>query len=205
MYHDALSVARRFRTLLFLGLGLVVLTQVGLFLGLKFSPEFRDAVGLGEATTDPRQTPWPAVMYMVANAMLWLGLVLSVLLTLTAGFATLVMLNGRTVGVPSAARAVIWSLPLVLLFVPWQAMFHHPSTDGRRFPVPGVLWTYEELTKNLPDFLLAEWLGWFRFVAWPVLALALLLVVYLTLGRGIRRATGEDLLEEEQDPATVVA
>jgi hypothetical protein len=142
-------------------------------------------------------------LYMAVYATLWLGLVFSMLLSLTLAFTTLVMLCGRTVGVSRVARAFLWSLLLVLLLVPWQAVLSHPTVAGGPFHVPGVLFTWPELLRNVPSFVGAEWLGWVRFVGWPVVALILLLIVAVGSGGGIKQALGEDLPDADDDDAAV--
>ena len=43
------------------------------------------------------------------------------------------------------------------------------------------------------------WLGWVRFVGWPVVALLLLLAVGAKARRGVKEALGEDLPDLDVD------
>lgn len=233
VYHDALSTARRFRTLCFFVLFLVLAGQIALFLTLKFyepsrdtllgggdvsiesveaSPEFEteaEADGTLEAadgafevdSTEQRISgdTLQELVYALVYLSLWLGLIFSILLSLSLVFITLVMLNGRTVGVSRAAKAFLWSLLLLLLLVPWQSILNHPTLAGGPFHIPGVLYAWPELMQNIPQFERVEWLGWMRFVVWPGVALLLLLIIWLGSGKGIKQALGEDLPDEDED------
>ena len=211
VYHDALSTARGFRTLCFLVLLLCLLGQIGTFFAAKYWPDFpgREAgdapvVAQVESTEDLADDDiLPQALHMLAYATLWFGLVFSILLSLTLAFTTLVMLCGRTVGVDRVAKAFLWSLVLLLLLIPWQAVLSHPTIRGGPFHIPGVLWIWPELMENVPDFAGQEWLGWVRFVGWPVVALILLVVVYAASGGGIKRALGEDLAGDDLDDRPV--
>ncbi len=238
VYHDALTTARRFRTLCALVLALVLLAQVGLFFAEKYwadfprgdesggveladgldpnvsSTETLELEGDGDVETDTEYSADPEVTtttvsndvladwgYMAVYATLWLGLVFSILLALTLGFIVLVMLNGRTVGVPQVTRAFTKSLLLLVLFIPWQAVLMHPTIRGGAFHVPGVLYTWMELlgTGHYSEYERANWLMWVRFVAWPAVAFVLLLIVTFGSGKGIKQALGEDLPDLDGD------
>lgn len=255
VYHDALSAGRRFRTLTFLVLLLILILQLSLFFASRFSPEVQEivtgetaAVAIDDSSdpadlegdVDPTEANndgnlfdeaeenleeaadetaeaideagddieasaqrdpglWQGAGYMTVYASVWLGLVVSVLYSLALLFLVIVMLNGRTVGVASAAKAFTRSLILILLFVPWQAVLNHPLTVAQPYHIPGVLYLWTELQANAASFEgRAEWLGWVRFVAWPVLALLLLLITYFGSGRGVKEAFGENLAREEE-------
>ena len=236
VYHDALTTARRFRTLCVLMLLLALLVQVGLFFASMYWSDFpkpgeqgdvaiaagvdvatttdteidRDADGSVEVETDrdlemstettslSKQT-MREIGYMVVYATLWIGMAFSILLTLTLGFIVLVMLNGRTVGVPQVTKAFTKSLLLLVLFIPWQAVLMHPTLRGGAFHVPGVLYTWMELlgTGHYAAYEREEWLMWVRFVGWPAVAFILVLLASFGSGRGIKQALGEDLPDVE--------
>ena len=138
---------------------------------------------------------------MAVYATMWLGLAFSILLSLTLGFIVLVMLNGRTVGVPQVTRAFTKSLLLLVLFIPWQAILTHPTIAESAWRVPGVLYSWMELTRTgwYSHYDRPEWLMWVRFVAWPAAAFLLLLIVTFGSGGGIKRALGEDLPDLDGD------
>ena len=147
--------------------------------------------------------PW---LYAILYVTLWAGLVFSILLCLDLLFTTLVMLNGRTVGVGKVAKAFLWSLLLLMLVMPWQSILNHPTLRGGIFHLPGVLYTWPELNGTArPDspgalFPNSSIIGWLRFVVWPVVALVLLLVVFGRSGTGIKEALGEDLPDLNDEP-----
>jgi len=145
------------------------------------------------ATSEVDADQFQQLIYMVLYASLWAGLVFSILMSLTLAFTTLVMLNGRTVGVSREVSAFFWSLLLLLLLVPWHAILNHPTFRGGMFHLPGVLYTWPELNENAKDFQRPDWLGWVRFVLWPAVALLVLLVVQGKARRGVKEALGEDL------------
>ncbi len=196
VYYDALTVGRRFRTLTFLLLALILLAQIALFLTVRFVPEVRSAV-LGQKDST---WPWDQIGYMATYASAWLGLAVSILFSLSLVYIVLVMISGRTVGAASAARAFVWSLVLVVLMVPWQAALSHPLSSGEPWRIPGVLYQWPELVANADGFAgRADWLGWIRFVGWPGFSLLLLVACWLTSGRGVRRALGANFDAEYED------
>lgn len=155
-----------------------------------------------EVDVDVDQSLVRTLLFMLLYASLWLGLIFSILLSLSLAFTTLVMLNGRTVGVERVAKAFLYSLLLLMLIMPWQCILNHPTFKGGLFHLPGVLYIWPELNMraNFPD---SDWLGWARFVAWPIVALLLTFLVFGKSGRGIRQALGEDMpqVDDSRDPA----
>ena len=227
VYHDALSTARGVRTLCFLVLLLCLVGQIALFLTAKFSdaipvqgaqaqvtaPTGVDAttgspdvegdadVNVTSSSVDTHAAePW---LYAILYLTLFAGMIFSLLLSLTLLFTTLVMLNGRTVGVARAAKAFLLSLLLLLLLMPWQSILNHPTLAGGPFRIPGLLYTWSELDRNAKDFTVADWLGWARFLVWPLIGLILLIVVFAKSGRGIKEALGEDLPDATDDDAAL--
>ena len=165
----------------------------------------RDTDVTGNVSTKKVKTdaavPW---LYASLYVSLWLGLVFSILLCLDLLFTTLVMLNGRTIGVAKVAKAFLYSLLLLMLFMPWQSILNNPSMkENGMFHLPGVLYTWSELSANAKDFTNADWLGWVRFVVWPVVALVLLLIVFGRSGTGIKEALGENLPDLEDEGVVV--
>lgn len=214
VYHDALTTARSWRNLCFLILLLVLLGQLGLFFTARLTEylpvqgagpdagQVQVTADVGEPTTQPSddddrllnisaeiEDDW---VYMALYVTLWAGLVFAILMSLTLAFTTLVMLNGRTVGVASEVGAFFWSLVLLLLLIPWQSILNHPTLAGGPFHLPGVLYTWEELYANA-RFENGDWVQWLRFVVWPVVALLVLLSVQGKARRGVKEALGEDL------------
>jgi hypothetical protein len=133
----------------------------------------------------------------------FLGLVLSIVLSFVLLLLTMIMLVGRLIGVSKVTSAFIGSLLLLVLLFPWQAVLMTPLTPAEgvetRFKVPGVLYTWSEVTNptygatfstdgKQPTFAI---LRWARFTVWPAVALVLLLTVQSRSSRGLRLALGE--------------
>lgn len=213
VYHDALTTARGWRNLCFLVLLLVLLAQLALFFTARLTDyipiegagsdagKVRVVADVDDSTTQPAageaevrfsadiDDDW---LHMLLYFTLWAGLAFSILLSLTLTFTTLVMLNGRTVGVSRQVSAFFWSLVLLLLLIPWQCILNHPTLAGGRFHLPGVLYTWAELSERA-RFDNSDWLGWMRFAVWPIVALLVLLAVQAKARRGVKEALGEDL------------
>lgn len=118
VYADALVTARRFRLLCVLAVLFCLVGQIALFFLLKF-----DVID-PQLAADGEFRGW---IYFATYASQFLGLVFSILTTLSLLFIVLVMLSGRTVGVVLETKAVLWSLLVVLLMVPWQSVLVNPE------------------------------------------------------------------------------
>ena len=115
------------------------------------------------------------------------GLFCGTLLVLVLLMSLKVVLLGRLRGVAYLTSAVLWSLVLLVLLIPWDAAF-------AGFPVPGVLFGARELIEgsSLVTFGAqgAGWedhlLYWMRFVGYPVLAMVLWLTIQVQYARSYR-------------------
>lgn len=227
VYHDALTTARFWRNLCFLVLFLAIAGQLALFFTARFTDYVPvEGAKPGEMSIQPSTPAEPAtqpqdeadetpVEDLVEKAMpstdqelrhwihaalyatMWGALIFSILMSLTLLFTTLVMLNGRTVGVAKEVSAFFWSLVLILLLVPWQWILNHPTIAGGPFHLPGVLYTWPELNERA-RFDASDIMEWARFVIWPVFALLVLLTVQGRARRGVKEALGEDLAMIEE-------
>ncbi|MGF1635236.1 MAG: hypothetical protein ACFCVE_15395 [Phycisphaerae bacterium] len=234
-YSDAMSVARKTRTILFLLLLVVLLAQLALF----FVARFTDVVlpGAPAATTEAvtagavqdlgsadlsEDEAVPSVADRPGNTarlLEWLsaGLVLvglgaNVLLSLTLLLILGIMLVGRLIGAGRVTSAYLLSLVLLFFMVPWQTLVSFPSDVTADFVIPGVLWTWSDLVLNARFGMDGESLEvtqlilkWTRFVAAPLAAVVLLLLVQLKSGRGLKQAFGEDGRPDPDDTVFVPA
>jgi hypothetical protein len=215
-YADALLTARRFKNALFWILLLILLTQLTVFLLAKYStlvlPDTTAPTPtLAVATTqpldlnpqsaipNPQSPPAPRTLLSLALQYLigltdFIGLVSSLLFSLTLLLMLSVLIQGRLLGVSQLTSAFITSLLLALLLFPWQAFLNFSDLDGATFRLPGVLYTWPELVRESRFEHLstpAAVLKWARFLGFPLAAIFLLLSVQSKSRRALRRALGE--------------
>jgi|SRR5579859_785719 len=163
-YADAMLIARFWKNLLFLILFLILLVQIGAFLGVRFYT----AKGEGGITVNTGATSQPAVLagqdlssglFYLVNVTVFLAMttvvVLAVVLLLIVG----IMLVGRLIGVTHVTKAFIYTVVLAALLFPWQTLWNYPIAGttqlepdsklqlqvGPSAVVPGVLYTWPEL------------------------------------------------------------
>ncbi len=215
-YADAMITARRAKNWLFLLLLLMLLIQLTVFFVAGYTdyvlPEAReDVMRLDEeaiATTLPvdgggavaeargvvktaTNRSADALEY-VTGLINFLGVALSVVLSVVLLLIVAIMLVGRLIGASRLTSAFVWSIVLIVLLFPWQAFL-----EPHAFKIPGVLYTWEELTSptdgaKFPtdDFAFAT-LKWARYAGFPAVAVILLLVIQIKSNRGIKLALGE--------------
>ena len=102
---------------------------------------------------------------------------------------------GRLIGVSHVVSAFVWCLVLAALLFPWQAFLNNQDLDAVDFKFPGALYNWDELSrlgKFTNDNLSSAILSWGRFVAYPLLAILLTVVVQSKSSAGLRLALGED-------------
>jgi hypothetical protein len=234
-YADALMTARRAKNWLFLLLLLILLTQITVFFLVKFNvlhlndtvavsssaqPSAVDAAasqpaGGTAATTAKTSTRVGDILRYVIPVLGFLGVILSVTLSIVLLLLAGIMLVGRLIGVSHVTSAFIWSVVLALMLFPWQAFlisgeryYVTPGTsaesasvpidapDQPAFKIPGVLYTYPELRQDAqrmsePMKLHEAVVKWARYAAFPIVALLLLLLVQGGSSRGLKFALGE--------------
>jgi hypothetical protein len=147
----------------------------------------------------------PAVLRYVTAIIDFLGIVFILVLAVVLLLIIKIMLVGRLIGVAQVTSAFIWCIFLALLLFPWQGFLQNTDFTGQ-FKIPGVLYTWSELINPTlgakfasKGFDAPTILHWARFVAWPVIALILLLVVQAKSSRGLRAALGESELDSPGD------
>jgi hypothetical protein len=227
-YADAMLVARRAKNTLFLLLALILIVQLAMFFVARYvhSIHVRTDVTATANPTDAaatrssdvsvvEHTPTapsggssrlsaPAFEYFIALTD-YAGVLLTIVLAVVLLLIITIMLVGRLVGVAHVTSAFCWTIVLIVLMFPWQALLNsqlstgatpspgagYEATDVR---IPGVLYTWPELRRDY-DFgnspLAYAILKWARFVGFPVLALIILLVIQGRSSRGLRFALGE--------------
>lgn len=211
-YADAMLTARRFRTVLFWVLTLILVAQLALFFTAR-SSDVLDAqltppsAGTNYATTQANAvTTQPAAagdsgwtrkskqMFQYAIGLTgFAGIVLAILYSLVLLLLVNIMLVGRLIGISHMTKAFIWSLLLALLVFPWQAFLTTQGLDEEAFTAfkwPGVLYTWRELSEY-HGFPASDLLKWGRFVIWPAVAMLMLMLAQMRSSRGLRLSLGE--------------
>ncbi len=96
----------------------------------------------------------------------------------------LVVLMGQAPGVAQLTRSLIWSILLVFMFLPWQYF-------ARDFPIPGVIYSYNELLRLIEPHVTGAavprfqvFLLYGRFIVWPLIGLFVLLITAERFARG---------------------
>ncbi len=199
-YADAIMTARRAKNTLFLLLLLILLAQLALFfLGRNDVVDLSSNVDVAatietSAATQPATTEIATrfksrdVLEYLIGLTAFLGIALTIVLAVVLLLIVKIMLVGRLIGVSRLTSAFIWTVILAALLFPWQAFW--PDYD---FKIPGALYTWNELeerVKQQPQRDEAV-LFWARFVAFPVLALIILLSIQIKSRRGLQQALGE--------------
>lgn len=106
----------------------------------------------------------------------------------------LVVLVAQAPGVAQITRSLIWSVLLLFMFLPWQYF-------ARDFPIPGVIYSYTEMTSFIGPHVvkgiaingLHTWLLFGRFIVWPLVGLLVLLITSERYRAGIMIAIGHPL------------
>jgi hypothetical protein len=199
-YAEALLTARRAKALITLLVLLVLLTELALFFCLRYYRPL--AAGASSSERYSRD-----VMQYCVGLLDFCGLILPALLAVVIYLILKVQLVGRLVGVGRMTQAFLWSVVLMLLLFPWQAVLNNPAIDYNRtdnllgMKIPGVIYTWAEVsnpalgagfamgeTKPEIEFLILKWA---RYVAFPVLSILILAVIHLKSERGVRQSLGE--------------
>ncbi len=201
---DTLLTLRRARWVATAVVLFVLLTQLTLFVGIRYYNWLPDPAA-GRRMTVPQERGREVMQYLVGlldfAAMIGPPVLAGILFV-----ALMVQVVGRLAGTGRAAAAVVWAGLLVLLMFPWQAVLNNPGIDHNAadnaigLKVPGVVYTWAEVshptlgarfpvvaTKDgLPDSVL----HWSRYLGFPAVGLVLLAVVVTAAERATRRALG---------------
>jgi len=212
-YADAIMTARRAKNTLFLLLLLILIVQIALFfLGRNDVLHYSRTLGVAAAAvetpaTQPATTApvlrqeWVDQLEYLVSLSAFLGIVLTIVLAVVLLLIVKIMLVGRLIGVARLTSAFIWTVFLAALLFPWQAFW----PDDFRFKIPGALYTWDELVHrvNEPgDDVRTRALFWARFVAFPAIALIMLLVIQVKSRRGLQQALGEASYESSSAALT---
>ena len=213
-FADAMKSVRAARIIFWLILAAAIGSQVGGFLLIEFGGVLgTDEVALARPEKQPPEAAGkkkpPAVAAKKAPAsapgakkpaapagtaekwkrtLSWLfptaefaGLVAAMLLALTILFAVALSLLGRLGGTGGLVSAFFWSLVLLAIMIPWQqALPESPVACGALYEMDELLAARAEAAEAWD----ARGLYFVRFLAYPVLAMLVWLVVQLRFARG---------------------
>jgi hypothetical protein len=203
-YADAILVARRAKNWLFLILLVVLVGEIALFIVARTTSALGNMTAATLATTQPASSRLGDVLqYLVALAG-FAGIAASLVLSGVLVLLVKIMLTGRTLGVAKVTSAFIWSLVLIVLLFPWQAILNGPTISAAPnpqaldFKLPGVIYTWTELThptlgaKFDSSRMEITVLRWARFIGFPAVAAIMLMSIQIKSSMGIKAALGED-------------
>ncbi|MEM6315424.1 MAG: hypothetical protein AAF743_15140, partial [Planctomycetota bacterium] len=152
-----------------------------------------------------------AVLHYLLGATTSAGVLLAVVLLVVAITLGLLITADRRLGVAAAISAVGWAVALLVLTFPAQLFLTEAALTRDVFALPGVLYTFGELRMfgvTADDWgELSTYLNWLRFVAAPLMAVLVLLLVLLKSGRGFKLALGELTVDDMvvSEPSDTVA
>ena len=217
-YADALTVARRVRLGVCLGLWFVLGTGLTLFFLLRYTAATRALL-----TAPADHVAGRAVLEYLVGLLDYAALILPLVL-IGATAATLgVQVAARTVGAGPTTSSLAWALLLAVMLFPWQAVLNNPSinaddrADAIGMKVPGVVYTWAEVSHPSQGATFAEVTGrvpgappsegpvpptgveraaavlhWARYVGFPALAMVIVGLAHAAGERGLRRSFGAD-------------
>jgi hypothetical protein len=203
-YADALLVARRAQRVLLLFLVLIVLAQLAIFFTAHFAEGVLPKLSTASVQAGAVATSQPSVgsrttadwLQYATAVSLYGGMILSILLVLTLFLTIHIMLVGRLIGVRDVTRSLVLSFVLLFLLMPWQTLLVTRSIDSAAFVLPGILYTWREISERVPlgtpSDIAVQILYWGRFVGLPIVGLIFLLLVQVRSGRGLKYALGEE-------------
>jgi hypothetical protein len=197
-YADALMTARRAKNLLLLLILLFLLIELAVFFVARYTNviigEF-PSEPVAVSTTQPARVSGRDLAQYGTGLAIFLGMAFSFMLSMVVYLIVKIMLVGRLIGVARVTGAFVWSLLFIVLMFPWQAFLAYPTFDNPSFKPTGVLYTWTELldgARFAGELSSVAVLKWARFVAFPLIAIFVLLLIQVKSNRGLKQALGED-------------
>lgn len=203
-YADALLTARRAKNLLVLIVLLTLLIQLAVFFLVKYTGVVFPTGATASATpaTAPSSPLWHSMAQYAVGASQLVGVACTILVALVLYLIAQIMVVGRLIGVSRVTSALVWTFVVLFLIFPWQAFLRDQMLQTREWIFPGVLYSWEELLNRVTMGTRGRDVGmdklilhWARFVAWPLIAIVLLLAIQVKSNRGMRQALGEEVID----------
>ncbi|MCJ7544521.1 MAG: hypothetical protein MUP47_08170 [Phycisphaerae bacterium] len=200
-YSAAIRSVRWAKNLFWLLMALAIVVQLVVFGLVAWSKTVDALYGPAEAVSQPatgqtaqsavdRAELWRVNFHWLLGASMFLAMLVGFLLAGSLLVSVQVALVGRLGGVASLLSAFFWSLMLLAILVPWQYAFP-------QLHVPGALFDYNELYSRTldikaswgaTDVSIAQLIGYHgRFLAYPILAVLIWLLVDLKFRAGCRK------------------
>jgi hypothetical protein len=139
------------------------------------------------------RTQWNTTYVICVAATQVVGLLAAASQMLIVFVTLLVMLVAQAPGVAHVTRALIWAVLLWFMVLPWQFF-------ARDFPIPGVLYGYQEMLRLIGPHVVGETVTGFdrlqllgRFVVYPLASLFFLLMMSERFRAGLMLAIGHPL------------
>lgn len=136
---------------------------------------------------------WDATYTMTVPMTQVLGLMAACSQTIIVFLTLLVILVAQAPGVAQVTRSLIWTTLLLFMVLPWQYF-------ARSYPVPGILYGYDEMLRMIARRVVGEKLAGYeilliyaRFIIWPAMAMLVLLITSERFRAGIMLAIGHPL------------
>ena len=211
-YADALLTSRRAKNFLVLIVLLMLLLQMAVFFIVKYTGIVYPMTPTGSVaatvpttmTTADSTSFWRDVTRYAIGFSDFIGVAGTILIAAVLYLIVQIMVVGRLIGVSRVISALILTFVVLLLLFPWQAFLRDAAFTSREWMFPGVLYTWDELihratigTRDQNQDLKILILHWARFVAWPLIAVILLLSIQIKSNRGLRQALGEEVLSDD--------
>lgn len=202
-YADALLTARRAKNLLVLIVLLMLLIQLAVFFLAKYTGWVYPLTSSPAPATSPSTSARANdIMHYLIGGSDFIGVAGTILIGLVLYLIVQIMVVGRLIGVSRVISALVWTFVVLILVFPWQAFLRDSAFTSREWVFPGALYTWEELinrvtigTRGQQEEINILVLHWARFVAWPLIAVILLLSIQIKSNRGLRQALGEEVID----------
>jgi hypothetical protein len=169
----------------------VLVNFVGVIDGLYMSPSATApaATEWARQATGDSAWQWRDVFYWVLPGSKFLAFSSAILLSLTLLLAVKLSLVGRLGGVAGLISAFFWSLILLAIVTPWQQVIRGTFACGALYNLDELLRAVAKVrgTWVTHDVSIFTWILFYaRFIAFPVVAVLVWLVVASKFARGYR-------------------
>ena len=169
------------------------------------SPEQATAVVTYEENAINRARQWHTMLHWVLPGTKFLAVVSSMLLILILLFGVKLSLLGRLGGLAGLISAFFWSLILFAMVIPWQQVLKGSFVSGSVYNLGNLV---QETRKVLGTWGATDvsWLDhvvyYARFILFPLVTVAVWLLVQLKFARGYRQMTMPPAVTTAGSPPT---
>ncbi len=146
---------------------------------------------------------WDTTYFLLVPLTQLLGVVAAASQAIIIFITLLLILVAQAPGVAFVTRSLIWAVLIFFMVLPWQYF-------AANFPIPGVLYGYNELLRDVAPYIVRtpghkiymyqQALLLARFFLWPLMALAVMIMTAERFRAGMRMAIGHPLQSIMQPP-----